>query len=183
MQPKLFMLLLGATPPARFTEQHDIFFAIGTTLKDLVADIELFWPDGKGLHIDAWREVSMVDGHQVSVSPKTEVVSTSSRLFFLNLGGYKKDEFDEFHYKMLVVASDKGEAIKQAKQSAFYKHTGYKGADSHIDDKYGIDVDDVYAIEDILPADIKLKYTIQLTLLVKDTADEINLGYFRLDKL
>ena len=24
------------------------------------------------------------------------------------------------------------------KESAFYKHTGFKGADSHIDDKYGV---------------------------------------------
>ena len=74
--------------------------------------------------------------------------SSQSKLFFLNLGGYKKGEFEEYHYKMLVACNNKGEAIKGAKQTVFYKHTGFAGAESHIDDKYGVDVDDVYQIED-----------------------------------
>lgn len=183
MEPKLFMLLLGATPPERFTEQHDIFFAIGNSLKDLVPTIITFWPNGKGLHIDAWREVNFVDGFQISIVSKPELKNNSKRLFFLNLGGYKKMSLMNSITKMLVVAADKSEAIKQAKQTAFYKHTGYKGAESHIDDKYGIDVDDVYAIEDILNSETKLKYSIQIAPDTEGSEDEINLGYFRLDKL
>jgi len=52
---------------------------------------------------------------------------------------------------MIVAAGDKGEAVKQAKNTAFYKHTGFKGADSHIDKKYGVDVDDFFEIADISP--------------------------------
>ena len=84
---------------------------------------------------------------------------------------------------MLVSGSGKDEAVKKAKQTAFYKHTGFKGATSHIDDKYGIDVDDIYAIEDILPAKIKANYTIQLSITQHCEEDKLHLGYFKLDKL
>ena len=82
------------------------------------------------------------------------------KLFFINLGGYKQNEFEEFHYKMIIAAADKAEAVNISKQTAFFKHTGFKGATAHIDDKFGVDVDDVYEITDILPAGAKEKYSI-----------------------
>src|SRR5678809_1545416 len=88
---------------------------------------------------------------------------SSCRLFFINLGGYKQNEFEEFHYKMIIAANNKGEAIDTAKQTAFFRHTDFKGATSHIDDKYGVDVDDVYEIADILPVGIKEKYSISVS--------------------
>ncbi|MDQ6762416.1 MAG: DUF1543 domain-containing protein [Bacteroidota bacterium] len=187
--PKLFMLLVGCTPPGRYTEQHDVYFQIGNSIADLIPGIIEFWPEANGdIHLDAWREVTNVDGYTVEIGPSNSpagsaINSDDNRLFFLNLGGYKKDEFEEFHYKMLAVAKEKGEAVRQAKKTAFYKHTGFKGADSHIDDKYGIDVDDVYAIEDILPADNKSKYTIEISESLTDHEDEMHLGYFTFQKL
>lgn len=185
---KLFMLLLGATPPGRNTEQHDIFFSIANSLKELIPDIIDAWPEAKNkIHIDAWREVNSVDGYEVNVIDRTSANSTlvaqSPKLFFINLGGYKENEFDEFHYKMLIAAENKSVAIARAKQSAFYKHTGFKGANSHIDDKYGVDVDDVYQIEDILPKHLKEKYALQISSANHTNEDLLNLGYFRLDKL
>jgi hypothetical protein len=83
-----------------------------------------------------------------------------------------------------VAAADEGEAIRKAKETAFYRHTGFTGAESHIDDKYGVDVDDIYAIEDILPAAVKNQYTLQLTHNVSEgRQDQIQLGYFQLHKL
>jgi len=180
------MLLLGCKPNGRFTEQHDIFFGIGTDLKSLVPDIRDCWREGgEKLHIDAWREVTQVDSFRVYVIPRSTTPEPQShRLFFINLGGYKPDEFDEFHYKMIAAAADKGEAIRKAKETAFYRHTGFTRAESHIDDKYGVDVDDVYAIEDILPAEVKDQYSIRLTQTVSDEwQDPIRLGYFQLHKL
>jgi hypothetical protein len=84
---------------------------------------------------------------------------------------------------MLTVATDKGAAIQKARQTAFYKHTGFEGATSHIDDKYGIDVDDVYEIEDILPSRLKEKYSIQINKAENEKSDELNLGYLKTDKL
>ena len=169
------MLILGATPEGRHIEQHDIFFGIADEIKELVPSIIGYWPEAKGrIHIDAWREVNAVDGYTVSINEKVEPRATgeSIKLFFLNLGGYKRGEFEEYHYKMLVASPDKGEAIRRAKQSAFYKHTGFAGATSHIDDKYGIDVDDVHDIADILPATLKEKYDLVVTKTDNQTEDE-----------
>lgn len=181
------MLLLGCKPNGRFTEQHDIFFGAGESLKDLVPDILSFWPDAGKIHIDAWRTVTEADGYEIKLVPReneTNTIDTNNpQLFFINLGGYKENEFEEFHYKMLVVGKDKGEAIQKAKESAFYQHTGFTGAVSHIDDKYGVDVDDLYEIEDILPMSIKEKYSVQLTSKDAIPKDEWILGYTKLSSL
>ena len=63
---------------------------------------------------------------------------------------------------MLVAAADKSEAIQQAKSTAFFRHTGFKGAPAHVDDKFGLDVDDVHEIRDILPASTKAKFRLQV---------------------
>lgn len=180
------MLLLGASPRGRFTEQHDIFFSIAENPASLIPSIKQVWPEATDqLHVDAWREVNTVDGYTIDIVPKQNpsAFPFGPRLFFINLGGYKKNEFDEFHYKILVAAMNKGEAVKKAKETAFYKHMGFKGATSHIDDKYGVDVDDLYEITDILPHDQKEKYSIVLTQASIESVDEIHLGYFTLDKL
>jgi Domain of Unknown Function (DUF1543) len=181
--PKLFMLLIGCKPKGRHTEQHDVFFGIGENVKELIPQVLDFWPEANGkLHFDGWQEVNNVDGYTVTIARKEEVEPQSeAQLFFINLGGYKPNEFEEFHYKMLAAATEKAEAINRSKRTAFYKHTTFEGATSHIDDKYGVDVDDMYAIEDILDAATKDKYRIVL----KQHAgalpeDEMHLGYFKL---
>jgi Domain of Unknown Function (DUF1543) len=178
---KLFMLLIGCRPQERNIEQHDIFFGIGNSVKDLLPGVISSWPEAKGkLHLDAWREVTNVNGFAVTVIPHQQI-NNPATLFFINLGGYKENEFEEFHYKMILAAGDKGEAIRQAKNTAFYKHTGFKGADSHIDDKYGIDVDDIFEIADILPAETKEQYSLLITQATEGLPeDEIYLGYFKL---
>jgi hypothetical protein len=185
MEPlKLFMLLIGCKPGGRHTEQHDIFFGVGKSLEDLKEDICLFWPEAnKKLHIDAWREVTQVDGFSVSIISRHEKTGGDKqdpRLFFLNLGGYKQNEFEEYHYKMIVACTQKGEAIRRAKQTAFYLHTGFEGAPSHIDDKYGIDVDDIYEIEDILPQRLKSEFCISLSRSAETREDDIHPGYVKL---
>ncbi len=178
--------MLGCTPAGRNTEQHDVFFSIANSVKELVPEIKAFWLEAKGeIHVDAWREVTQVNGYKITVVPKeaAENNAESAKLFFLNLGGYKPAEFDEFHYKMLAVAQNSAGAIKQAKETAFYKHTGFKGATSHIDDKFGVDVDDLHKVQDILPASAKQKYSLQITAAQAEAEDEMHLGYFQLHKL
>lgn len=186
-QPKLFMLLLGCTPAGRHIEQHDIFFTISPELPGVIPAIIDFWREAEGdIHVDAWREVTNVDGYRIEIASNDDTVKVEEkreRLYFINLGGYKQNEFEEFHYKMIAVAPEKGDAIRQSKQTAFYKHTGFKGAESHVDDKFGIDVDDVYNIEDILPEEIKKKYRILISREGIDEEDELHLGYFTLEKL
>ncbi len=184
MPLKLFLITLGCKPNGRHTEQHDVFFGIGYSLKDLLPEMKKFWP-GVKLHIDSWKEVTVADGHLVKIAAKEENISRNeNKLFFLNLGGYKPNDLEEYHYKLLCVAKEKGDAIKQAKQTAFYTHTGFKGAASHIDDKYGIDVDDVYEIADILPRKLKDKYFIIVEKGLQPLAeDELHIGYLKLSSL
>lgn len=184
MQKNLYMILLGCKPPQRLTEQHDIFFGICESLNQLIPAMNDFWPEAEGkIHIDAWRKVSVVNGYDIGVHPKDQsplMPPNENRLFFLNLGGYKENDFEEYHYKLLVVAPDKTLAIRQAKETAFFKHS----TSSHIDDKYGVDVDDVYEIEEVLPPSFKENYRIAINQSSQSAMDdEIHPGYIKLSKL
>jgi hypothetical protein len=85
---------------------------------------------------------------------------------------------------VLSVAESMGAAAKTAKATSFYKHCGFKGATSHIDDKFGIDVDDIFNVKDILALDsstqIQLKITKYLEKLVED---QLHIGYLKLEKI
>lgn len=116
---KLYMMLLGCKPPGRNTEQHDVFFCVATQPKDAVPEILQFWPEaGKAIHLDAWREVRQVGEFDVQVVDKNDAGTISRmpgvKLYFINLGGYKAAEFEEFHYRILVAAINKETAIREA---------------------------------------------------------------------
>lgn len=187
----LFMLLLGSKAPNRNVEQHDFYFGIASNLKELVPRIRAFWPEaGKSIHLDGWRQVRQVDGYSVHIEPRSDqtadLLEEGPKLFFINLGGYQTGKLEEQHYTVLGVFKDKADAIQNAKKTVFFREQsakGVKGANSHIDEKYGIDVDDVYRIEDILSADQKRQFTIRLTKEDTLEEDEIHLGYLTLDKI
>ena len=183
------MVLIGATPKSRNIEQHDIFFGIAHNMAELIPAMTDFWPEAKGkIHVDAWREVKHVNGYKLGISSKAHSTGApetidNTKLYFLNLGGYKPGEFEEYHYKMVLAAPDKATAMKISKQTAFFKHMGYKGATAHIDDKYGIDIDDMALVKDILTKHDREKYRITLTPTSSVVEDELHIGYFKLDKL
>ncbi len=181
---KLYMIMLGCRPVGRCTEQHDIFFGIGSSLKELIPSMKKFWPEAKGkIHIDAWREITVVDGYSITVVEKEAKTQPGLDLFFINLGGYKEGDFEEYHYKIVTVAETLGLASKKARATTFYKHCGFDGAVSHIDDKFGIDVDDAFAVKDILPQIFKEKYAIQITKSTEELSDDtLHIGYLKLDK-
>ncbi|TWR26211.1 DUF1543 domain-containing protein [Mucilaginibacter achroorhodeus] len=185
---KLFMLLLGSKAPARNVEQHDFFFGIATSLKELIPEIKAFWPEaGKSLHIDGWREVNSVDGYGISITEKIEQqAEQENKLFFINLGGYKGTDLVEQHYTLLSVHPDQGTATQEAKKTIFFKTNSIANgnrANAHVDDKYGIDVDEIYRIEDILAPHQKAKFQINITPNANPPEDEVHLGYFKLDKI
>jgi hypothetical protein len=175
------MLLLGCKPPGRHVEQHDIYFGIAERLRDLVPSIENYWPEAKGeIHVDAWREVTKVGAYEISISIEP-VNNNALKLYFVNLGGYKPNDMEEYHYKELVVASGLEEAKDMAKETVFFKHH----LSPHIDDKYGIDVDDVYEIDELLPDFFKDKYYVGIrkSLQERQQEDIITNGYYTMEIL
>jgi len=184
---KLFMVLLGSKAKARNVEQHDYFFGIAQHLRDLMPAMRAFWPEaGNTLHIDGWREVTMVDGYRITISTQKSAHTYTKRLFFINLGGYMRGKLEEQHYTLLTVDDDRVRAANTSKQTAFFKTASVakvKGANSHIDEKYGIDVDDIYRIDDLLTDADKANFNIVLTPETDAPADEIHLGYLLLHEL
>lgn len=169
----------------RHIEQHDVYFGIGQNVADIMPALKNFWPEAEGLHIDCWREVTNVNGFKIKIVPKNEITSrdTTLSLFFMNLGGYRKEEFEEFHLRELVVATSQAEAVKLAKKTTFYLQHGFKGAVAHIDEKYGVDVDEVYSVEEILSVADKDNFRIIVSKEQIGETDEIHLGYTTFAKL
>ena len=157
--PTLFMVQLGGRPKGRLIEQHDIFFGVANQVRELVEDINHHWPEVKNKwHIDSYRAITKVGNHTVKLIESNNQTANDNglKLFFINLGGYQRGSFEEFHHKLLIVAATQAEAIKQAKHSTFYKEFTFKDKDtpfnaaSHIDDKFQVDIDDIYDVNDLV---------------------------------
>lgn len=155
----LYMVQLGGRPKGRLIEQHDIFFGVANQVNELIEDINQHWPEVKNKwHIDSYRAITTVNNYSIKLVESSSQVENGNdlKLFFINLGGYQRGSFEEFHHKLLIVATNQADAIKQAKQSEFYKQFTFKDKDSpfnaasHIDDKFEVDIDDIYNVSDLI---------------------------------
>ena len=186
---KLFMLKIGARPQGRLIEQHDVMFVIANSLSETIESVNQHWPAVKNnWHLDAWREVKRVGDYQILLSKDSlskdglskdglskdnaladdrvdnKLDSQGKQLYFVNLGGYLPGQFEEFHYKTLVVAETLGKATAQVKKTAFYQDYTFDNIDtaksgvatSHVDDKHQLDLDDIHCVADLLPKDVAL---------------------------
>ncbi|OJV53590.1 MAG: hypothetical protein BGO31_01630 [Bacteroidetes bacterium 43-16] len=177
---ELFMVILGGKPAGRYTEQHDIFFGVAKALKDLVPQMQAFWPELKDeMHIDSWRKITQVAQYTIKVVSKDEATPTDHKLFFVNLGGYKPNDMEEYHYKHLVVAADIGKAIQSAKQTAFWK----EHEASHIDDKFVVDIDDIYEVSELLGTAFTEQFALSISESNVPAKDLLQVGYLTLSKL
>jgi len=176
---KLFYIIVGAEPAERNIEQHDVFFGIAERVEDLHPEIKQFWK-GVKLHIDCYQEVKFVDGYEIKIVEKS-AESSESQLYFINLGGYKMGHFEEFHEQHLMVGTSMAEVIKRVKKTKFYKTMGFKNAPSHIDDKLGVDIDDLYTVSDLLSQITKQKYSIILEKsTIENQENPMEIGYFKI---
>ena len=171
----LYMVQLGGRPKGRLIEQHDIFFGAAYQVSGLIADINEHWPEVKNKwHIDSYRAITKVGSYAIKlIEPSQQLKAADLKLFFINLGGYQQGSFEEFHYKLLIVAPNQADAIKQAKKSDFYKQFTFKdetspfNAASHIDDKFAVDIDDIYNVNDLIS-------NVQLSIEHISDTDELN---------
>ena len=97
-------------------ELHDVRFSLGNYPRDCYDDLrEQWWGTPDSLHIDSWAEISHADGFDVLLSK--EPFTGPEKLFFLNLGGYNADDFEEVHKNILVVATSQKAAIQKSIQA------------------------------------------------------------------
>ena len=179
---KLYCITMGATVPGRLIEQHDVMFAAAADISDLIPNLQAAWPEGASVHVDAYREVTVVGSHHISLTQDPVSADASGlKLFFFNLGGYVEGDMEEYHHKALVVAATQKEAIASIKQSEFYQNRGYAGAESHIDDKMSVDIDDVHIVDALLAGS---GWHLHITPSAESTAEDVwQVGYLSLSKL
>lgn len=111
----------------------------------------------KGLHLDSWMELDVVDGHRISLS-KTKSTS-DKKLFFVNLGAYKEGAFTEIHANKFLVAASAPEAKIRAKQELLK------------DWPSAVHTDDVYEVDSCLELGAVNNFHIELT----ETGEQENL--------
>ena len=179
---KLYCITMGATVPGRLIEQHDVMFAAAADISDLLPNLQAAWPEGASVHVDAYREVTVVGSHHISLTQDPASADASGlKLFFFNLGGYVEGDMEEYHHKALVVAATQKEAIASIKQSEFYQNRGYAGAESHIDDKMSVDIDDVHIVDALLAGS---GWHLHITPSTESTTEDVwQVGYLSLSKL
>lgn len=190
----LYMVQLGGRPKGRLIEQHEIFFGVANQVNELIVDINNHWPEVKNKwHIDSYRAITRVDNYTIRLVESSQQVENTNdlKLFFINLGGYQQGSFEEFHYKLLIVADSQADAIKKAKQSEFYKQFTFKdkasplNAASHIDDKFEVNIDDIYNVNDLIS---NIKIIIEplaraLDEAIDDVEDKEYVGYLSIKNL
>ena len=113
--PTLFQVVLGGHAPGCLVELHDVRFVAGESIEACLPELGRQWfGTRKGLHVDAYMAVRAIDGWSVSlVSEPPE--PRAEQLWFVNLGGYRRDVMAEIHHAGLVVATSEQEARRIAK--------------------------------------------------------------------
>lgn len=133
MIPKLFAVYLGGLAESSHIEVHDVRFVAGNTIEDTFPALRREWFGlQKGLHIDAYLEITQVDGFSVTLQPHPS--SASEKLFFVNLGGYDPSKFAELHECGFFVSTAVSKVKRRAKLELL---TAAKL--QHKDDLYDVD--------------------------------------------
>lgn len=137
---KLFVIYIGGSHEKSLIELHDMRFAVADTIEETYEDLRKSWwgiPDS--LHIDAWGSLQFIDGYELQLS-KLPPKEGEKKLFFVNLGGYDKNEFAELHKNVFIVAENFNEAKIQALSLAD-KEWNYRHRDYYYDVDNIINVD------------------------------------------
>ena len=132
------------------------------------------------VHIDAWMRVDHVDGYKVTIQKAAAQKSEDSlKLFFINLGGYREKEFEEYHKKLFMVAPKVSDVFERIMTLDFMKEyspeeLGIAGG-AHLDDQYKIDMlaDDIVCVSEAIGDD----YMIGLERVDIHTENEMVVGY------
>ena len=128
----LFMVMVGGHTPTSNLEVHDMRFVAGAKIEDTYETLQSeWWGDPDTLHLDVWSKITAVDDYAVTL--KSEPYTGENKLFFINLGGYDPDYFDELHKNILVVAKSEAFAKHAAKESVKHWKVPHKDTSMEIE--------------------------------------------------
>ena len=146
---KLFAVYLGGRAPKCNTELHDVVVVVGERIEDTYAQLlELWFGSRKGLHIDSWLALEVIDGYRVSLSRTPP--NTDEKLFFVNLGAYADGQFTEIHENVFLVGTDIL-AVKQRAKSTF------------LQGKYLLHTDSLFEVDDCIQIEGAQGWFVHLT--------------------
>ncbi|MCH7394990.1 DUF1543 domain-containing protein [Acinetobacter dispersus] len=144
--PSLFMVMLGGRHARANTEVHDVVMTIGESLSEVIPQLKQAWfGESKGLHIDAWAQISGVQSQGVNYQIQFSDAAPSAldeKLYLINLGGYSLNAFGELHSYHLVIAPDAVIAKQLGKQ--FIQQDWHKPHNDRV-----VDVDDCIPIDHV----------------------------------
>lgn len=165
MEKKLFAVYLGGRAARCNTELHDVAFVTGVKIEDTYEKLmDLWFGTPKGLHIDSWMDLTLVDGYRLSLSE--DPGEQEKKLFFINLGAYLPGQFTEMHACTFLVSEDKKEIMGRAKQDLLKGMTFV-----HTDDLF--DIDDCIEITKVDNCSVKLVKTDEAPVLIPNNGYHI----------
>lgn len=159
-EPKLFAVYLGGRADRCNIELHDVVFVVGSCIEETYPLLAKKWFGNMDhFHIDSYFHLKNIDGYEIHLSKNPSPLSSSKKLYFINLGAYKAHEFTEYHQSAFYVAEDALEAVKRAKselcQGLQTIHKDDVVLLDHVNQ--GFDVDDILEIETVDEYFISLK--------------------------
>ncbi|WP_392351744.1 DUF1543 domain-containing protein [Parasynechococcus sp.] len=154
---KLFLVVLGGRLPGCHLECHDVRWVAAENLASAIPELKRQWiGPQKGLHLDSYCQVNVIDGHQIKVRSGPMTTPSKPMLWFVNLGAYHADELAERHQFGLVVANNRQAAAMAAKRRWLV------GLDQvHTDDLFSMDSHQ--GVDACLPIDGQGHWHVQLT--------------------
>lgn len=164
----LYMISLGGKVKGCNLEVHDVQFVAAEHIDETVEVLKSSWyGQAEKLHMDSYKQITGADGYRVSLTK--EKPENGKQLYFVHLGGYRRDSSQELHEIGLFV----GETLQEVKNKAPEKVQAAE-IENH--------VDNIVNVETCLISTDGEKYYIELT----DSQEVFNhapdwFGYRRLD--
>lgn len=114
---KLYAVFVGGKHERANIELHDVQFVVARSIEETAPALKQRWwgrPDK--IHIDAYAEITEVDGVRITPVPRSEAKPASSlALYFVNTGGYEAGVFGELHAYSFHVSTDKKAVWREAR--------------------------------------------------------------------
>lgn len=115
-EKKLFAVYLGGRADRCNIELHDVVFVVGTSIEETYPLLAKRWFGNlQGFHIESYVELQNIDGYKVELNPSPSKGDSLKKLYFINLGAYKPEEFTEYHQSAFYVADSAPDAVRRAK--------------------------------------------------------------------